>query len=115
MMNEPRRIPPIERFLKYVDLPLQMNRCWLWNGTKNRKGYGAFRMGKRCIPAYRFSYQHFIGQPKDGLVADHLCRTPSCVNPYHIEYVTQAENIHRSMPFRDPNNRRRLLRPKGAS
>lgn len=31
----------------------------------------------------------------DDLVIDHLCATPACVNPAHLEPVTQAENVKR--------------------
>lgn len=30
-----------------------------------------------------------------GLKADHLCNRPPCINPHHIEYVTQRENVLR--------------------
>lgn len=31
-----------------------------------------------------------------GAVLDHLCRVRNCVNPAHLEPVTQAENVRRS-------------------
>jgi hypothetical protein len=36
-----------------------------------------------------------VGPIPDGLTIDHLCRTPACVNPEHMEPVTMAENIRR--------------------
>ncbi|MES2030884.1 MAG: HNH endonuclease [Pseudomonadota bacterium] len=32
---------------------------------------------------------------------DHLCRVRCCVNPNHLEIVTQRENTHRAMRHRD--------------
>lgn len=32
-----------------------------------------------------------------GLVTDHLCRNPRCVNPKHLEAVTQKENLLRGL------------------
>ena len=35
------------------------------------------------------------GSIGDGLVIDHLCRNPRCVNPDHLEPVTTAVNTLR--------------------
>jgi HNH endonuclease len=46
-------------------------------------------------PAHAFSYEIAHGPVPPGLVLDHLCRHPACVNPDHLEPVTQRENILR--------------------
>lgn len=71
--------------------------CWYWTGTKGRNGYGMFWAGNRRTAAHRTAYQLLVGPIPDGLQIDHLCRTRSCVNPDHLEPVTQAENIARGM------------------
>lgn len=46
--------------------------------------------------AHRAVYETFVGDIPDGMVLDHLCRTPSCVNPDHLEPVPQGENLRRA-------------------
>lgn len=70
--------------------------CWLWLGCKSPLGYGYVkRSGHRA--AHRLYYTEHVGPIPDGLVLDHLCRNPSCVNPDHLEPVTNAENGRRGI------------------
>lgn len=73
--------------------------CWLWLGQirKTRQPYGSFWVPPKNVPAHRFSYELAIGPIPDGLVLDHLCRNPSCVNPAHLEPVTTKENLMRGV------------------
>jgi hypothetical protein len=71
--------------------------CWVWQGDKGDRGYGRFKSEKRRFAAHRWSYEHFVGPIPDGLVLDHLCRVHACVNPAHLEAVTQQENTHRGV------------------
>lgn len=84
-----------ERFLRQVDQN-GPNGCWLWTGTTNPAGYGRFWLdGKRVYP-HRFAYEMSVGPIADGLQIDHLCRTPRCCNPQHLEAVTPQINSMRS-------------------
>lgn len=72
--------------------------CLEWQSYKNPRGYGKFRIGGRLgksVLAYRFSYESSIGPVPDGKELDHLCRNPSCVNPFHLEPVSHHENMLR--------------------
>ena len=70
--------------------------CWLYCGSPDAGGYGKISDGKgHCMKASRAAYQVVRGPIPDGLVIDHLCRNPPCVNPAHLEPVTQAENVRR--------------------
>lgn len=85
------------RFWKHVE---KSPNCWLWNGHKDSAGYGRFcyiTLTNKRIPAHRFAYENINGKIKDGLVIDHLCRNPPCVNPDHLEPVTHKENILRGI------------------
>jgi hypothetical protein len=81
------------RFWSYVH---KTENCWLWTAGKFASGYGQFRNGKRKVKAHRYSYETLIGPVPDGLCLDHLCRVKACVNPAHLEAVTQVENIRRT-------------------
>ena len=81
------------RFWEKVD---RTGDCWLWIATLNNKGYGQFWDGTLLVLAHRWSYEHHREPIPDGMVIDHRCRTPACVNPEHMEVVTQAENMARA-------------------
>jgi hypothetical protein len=72
--------------------------CWLWTAARDRDGYGRF--GRHGSAAHRFAYQELVGPSPEGLVIDHLCRNPPCVNPDHMEPVTIGENVRRGMRLR---------------
>jgi hypothetical protein len=65
--------------------------CWLWTGSRNGGGYGNYG-GKG---AHRYAYELLKAPIPPGLVIDHLCRVRHCVNPDHMEPVTQSVNCRR--------------------
>ena len=70
--------------------------CWVWQGSKNQLGYGHIHAeAGRWTGAHRFAYEVLVEPIPDGLVIDHLCRNPSCVNPAHLQPVTPLENNRR--------------------
>jgi hypothetical protein len=69
--------------------------CWIWQWSKNDLGYGWAKVGSTSVPAHRLYYEREYGLVPSDLVMDHLCRVPSCVNPDHVEPVTQLENVRR--------------------
>lgn len=71
--------------------------CWVWTASRGTQGYGKFRVGKAHLGAHRVAYLEEIGEIPDGLVLDHLCRNTSCVNPAHLEPVSEQENILRGV------------------
>jgi len=73
------------------------NSCWLWAKSSNQKGYGKVwnKATQRLEMAHRFMYEALIGKIPSDLTLDHLCRTPQCINPEHMEPVTNRENILR--------------------
>lgn len=74
--------------------------CWNWLQYRSPQGYGRFTFGGKILVAHRWSYERFVGPIPDGLQLDHLCRNTSCVNPDHLEPVTNAENQRRAAEAR---------------
>lgn len=73
--------------------------CINWPWRLSQDGYGAAwdPAKKKMVRAHRMVYEDIIGPIPPGLVLDHLCRNPSCVNPTHLEPVTDRENIMRGI------------------
>jgi hypothetical protein len=69
--------------------------CWSWTAYLMPNGYGQFGIGRKVFCAHRVAYEMFVGPIPAGLQIDHLCRNRRCVNPAHMEPVTQRENIMR--------------------
>lgn len=46
-------------------------------------------------PSHRVAYALTYGQPDPKAVLDHVCRIHGCVNPHHLDPVTNAENVRR--------------------
>jgi hypothetical protein len=96
----------VERFLSKFE-PCN-DGCWVWRSCVSKNGYGQFYLQGRAQKAHRLSYQLFRGKIPKGLELDHtchdftvcaagdLCPHRRCVNPWHLEPVTTAENAQRS-------------------
>ena len=69
--------------------------CWIWGGTVRANGYGAVVAHGKLLLAHRWVYQKLRGIISRGLVLDHLCRVPQCVNPDHLDPVTREVNNQR--------------------
>ena len=81
------------RFMSHA-MP-ETNGCWRWTACADQKGYGAIRLNGCSLGAHRVAWVLFRGQIPDGLTIDHLCRNHWCLNPEHLEPVTNRVNILR--------------------
>lgn len=99
-----------ERFDSNV-IPEPMSGCFLWIGGVFNTGYGQFCTSAKTWRAHRFAYVRARGPIPEGLVLDHLCRNKLCVNPLHLEAVTNRVNTIRGIgPASARANRPRCVR-----
>ena len=86
--------------------------CLVWSGARhNSKGYGRFDDSGLRFLAHRWSYERARGPIPAGFEVDHLCQNTRCVNPVHLEAVTNAEHIRRT--DQGARNRSRTHCPRG--
>lgn len=85
---------PIQRLM--MQIAVDENGCWVWQGATNKGGYGRIHVNKKPIVVHRFAYEFYKGTIPPGLEVDHLCRVPQCCNPDHLEAVTKGENMRRA-------------------
>lgn len=80
--------------------------CWPWLGCRAGYAphqYGRFRLDGRMQPAHRLAKVMADGEPSAAnLLACHSCDNPLCVNPAHIFWGTQTDNM------RDCASKRRI-------
>jgi HNH endonuclease len=85
----------------YVEIPPQCwpdnaAGCWMWAGPLQHPRSGPDSYGRiRRQQAHRWVYERLVGPIPAGLVLDHTCEVRQCVNPAHLEPVTQSENMRR--------------------
>lgn len=77
-------------------------RCWQWIGKNGAPSvsYGSLYFGRKAFAAHRLAWALYRSSPlppftPGGLMIDHLCCHKWCVNPWHLDLVSHAENSRR--------------------
>lgn len=71
--------------------------CMIWMRRTDVGGYGRMSYLGVERPAHRVAYELKYGPVPEGMIMDHLCRVRGCVNPDHVEPVTNRENTIRGV------------------
>jgi hypothetical protein len=104
-LREPSVVPLADRLWRHIEIT---DDCWFWTASLDGKGYGQLNVNRRPRRAHRLVYELLVGPIPARLQLDHLCHNrdttcaggPSCrhrrcVNPAHLEPVTNAQNCRR--------------------
>lgn len=75
--------------------------CWRWIGSRDKDGYGRFKVDGGMRRAHRWAYEQTYGEIPPGWEVDHLCQNPWCVNPEHLDMVTQWEHRSRKRLYKE--------------
>lgn len=85
---------------------IKKNGCWEWFGGDTGCGYRHISIKEKSQKAHRWVYEALVGNVPTGLFLDHLCRNRACVNPAHLEPVTQRINVLRGDGLTSQNARK---------
>jgi hypothetical protein len=78
-----------------------------WNVTRSYGVYGSLKFGGESYAAHRVSYAIQHGSVPVGMVVGHTCDNPRCINPNHLEAITDSQNA------RDAADRMLLIPRRG--
>ena len=69
--------------------------CINWTGAMDGRGYGVRRINKKVVKAHRAALAEAEGIdiPPPSVKCLHSCDNPVCVNPDHLRWGTQFDNV----------------------
>lgn len=87
-----------------TDVVVDENECWNWQ-RQLRNGYAVVGFGRKRVQVYRLALESKLQAPLGRQTAHHICANPACVNPYHLQSVTNRENVAEMLARTDYVNR----------
>jgi len=92
-MTRPPKPAIVRAATKYV---VREDGCWEWTAHRDKDGYGRIRGDapeSRDERAHRLIWSASHGEIPQGMVLDHICGRPWCVNPMHLRPMTPVGNV----------------------
>lgn len=80
---------------RLADAVVKQGDCWVVSRFLNGNGYARISIDGKRVYAHRLAYERLVGPIGQDEVVDHLCRERACINPAHMELVSNAVNILR--------------------
>lgn len=91
---EPKNPPLSERIVNESEM---RDGCRVWLGYTVPRGYGYVYEGGKLVYVHRWAYEQEHGPIPKGMVIDHICHNPSCVEVTHLRLATYSQNnAHKS-------------------
>ena len=85
-----RKIDPEVKFANSTEW---QGACLIWTAGRSPLGYGRIRVNGRVARAHRYAWERVNGPIPEGMLIDHTCHNPPCVNVAHLRLATLAENM----------------------
>lgn len=87
--------------------------CAIWTRSLSPQGYPSqISINGQLVRVGRWTYEHYVAPLSTDRVPDHLCRVRACINPLHVEAITDRENVARGIGI-SARNRQKTHCPKG--
>lgn len=102
-----KRNPPLDEAIFLSMTQRQEDGCLLWLGDLSKGGYPRYAFMYKKIYVHRWAYEFFVEPIPEGYTIEHLCHDPAkcrlasscphrrCVEPTHLQPMTNAENSMR--------------------
>jgi hypothetical protein len=68
--------------------------CIIHSGSTQNNGYGQVRREGKLWLAHRWAAHVALGQCPPGMVVMHSCDNRLCINPAHLSYGSQGDNLN---------------------